>query len=282
MGFFSQPGSLLYIPDQSPVDTALPRTTHLGIGAHPDDLETIAISGILESYHSADHYFTGVITTNGAGSPRSGPYKNTPNQEMVDIRKSEQKKAARLGQYNAQIMLDFPSDYIKQGNPANLIADLKNIISRSTPDIIYTHNLFDRHPTHVATAVRVLQALQSLPANIQPQRILGVEFWRDLDWLSDDEKIVLDCSRNLPLQRDLLQVFQSQNKAGKRYDRAVIARRRAHATLHSSHDVDQAKCLVYAVDLTPLMGPTGPSLKAYISDKISKFQQDVVRLIPSQ
>ncbi|MGK0456064.1 MAG: hypothetical protein ACJAUA_000354, partial [Zhongshania aliphaticivorans] len=43
----SQEDHDLYIPDSLPVDKALDRTTHLGIGAHQDDLEFMALHGIL-------------------------------------------------------------------------------------------------------------------------------------------------------------------------------------------------------------------------------------------
>ena len=36
----------VYVPDGEPEESALARTTHLGIGAHQDDLEIMAISGI--------------------------------------------------------------------------------------------------------------------------------------------------------------------------------------------------------------------------------------------
>ena len=35
-------GSEAFVPDGAPLPAALARTTHLGIGAHPDDLEIMA------------------------------------------------------------------------------------------------------------------------------------------------------------------------------------------------------------------------------------------------
>ena len=37
----------IFIPDRQPVAAALQRVTHLGIGAHQDDLEFLAFHGIL-------------------------------------------------------------------------------------------------------------------------------------------------------------------------------------------------------------------------------------------
>ncbi len=57
----------IFVPDQLPLGSALARTTHLGIGAHPDDLEIMAAHGILECFASSERWFTGVVVTDGAG-----------------------------------------------------------------------------------------------------------------------------------------------------------------------------------------------------------------------
>ena len=64
----------IYIPDGIDPDAAISRTTHMAIGAHQDDIEIMAYHGISECYGSKDHWFTGITTTNGAGSPRDGIY----------------------------------------------------------------------------------------------------------------------------------------------------------------------------------------------------------------
>ncbi len=58
----------------------------------------------------------------------------------------------------------------------------------------------------------------------------GCEVWRDLDWLNDDEKVLLDCSQHQNIARALSSVFDSQIIGGKRYDLAVEGRRAANAT----------------------------------------------------
>jgi hypothetical protein len=71
---FSQTNHELTVPDAQEIDSALPRTTHLGIGAHQDDLEFMALHGILECYEQSDKWFGGIICTDGAGSARTGPF----------------------------------------------------------------------------------------------------------------------------------------------------------------------------------------------------------------
>jgi LmbE family N-acetylglucosaminyl deacetylase len=58
---------------------ALARITHLGIGAHQDDLEFMAFHGILACFRMRDdRWFGGVTCTNGAGSSRTGPTPPSP------------------------------------------------------------------------------------------------------------------------------------------------------------------------------------------------------------
>jgi hypothetical protein len=49
---------------------------------HPNDLETLGYAGIYECFGRNDKWFTGVVTTNGAGASRAGIYANYPDEEM--------------------------------------------------------------------------------------------------------------------------------------------------------------------------------------------------------
>ena len=111
------PHAHTFIPDSSPLAPALARTTHLGIGAHQDDLEFMAFHGILQCYASPHQWFTGVTCTNGSGSSRTGPYATHTDQEMIAIRIAEQNTAATIGQYSAILQLAHPSSTIN--NPSD-------------------------------------------------------------------------------------------------------------------------------------------------------------------
>ncbi|MCK5428285.1 MAG: hypothetical protein KAI94_02380, partial [Anaerolineales bacterium] len=56
----------IFVPDNLPPEEALARTTHMAIGAHQDDLEIMAIDGILQCFQRKDRWFTGVVATNGS------------------------------------------------------------------------------------------------------------------------------------------------------------------------------------------------------------------------
>src|SRR5271167_2521075 len=103
----------IFVPDRKPVATALKRITHLGIGAHQDDLEFMAFHGILECYGSKSKSFGGVTCTNGGGSARSGKFKNISDEQMMAVRRREQNRAAKLGGFGVMIQLDFPSSAVK-------------------------------------------------------------------------------------------------------------------------------------------------------------------------
>src|SRR5882724_2581705 len=89
----------IFVPDGKPVADALQRITHLGIGAHQDDLEFMAFHGILNCFASGEKWFGGVTCTNGSGSARSGPYANFTDAELTAVRRREQNTAATIGNY---------------------------------------------------------------------------------------------------------------------------------------------------------------------------------------
>ncbi len=269
----------IYIPDGVSVDEALARTTHLCIAAHQDDIEIMAAQPIIECFQQDDKWFTGVVVTNGRGSPRNGIYEKYSDDEMRDVRFKEQRKAAFVGEFSAQIMLDFPSKIVKDGSQSVVVDDILAILQATKPEKVYTHNIADKHTTHIGVVMRTLRALRKLDAASQPSKVYGCEVWRNLDWMRDAEKVVMDNSAQKNLQAALLGVFDSQISGGKRYDLAAMGRRIANATFFESHDVDESSDLSYAMDLTPLMKNPDLKITEYVKGFIDRFYQDVETLI---
>lgn len=273
----SHPQARLYIPDQQAEAEALARTTHLGIGAHQDDLEFMAFHGILECYHRQDQWFAGVTCTDGAGSARTGPYERFTNEEMMQARVQEQDMAALVGRYGSMIQLAHPSAAIKDpANPA-LKEDLRQILQATRPDFVYTHNPADKHASHIGVVMAVLRALRELPAEDRPKAVYGCEVWRSLDWMPDEDKVLHNVSGHENLAAALNGIFDSQIAGGKRYDLAIQGRRRANATFFDSHSVDNADMLIYAMDLTPLVQDPELDILEYTLGYIRKFEDDVRR-----
>jgi LmbE family N-acetylglucosaminyl deacetylase len=206
----------IFVPDGMEITEALKRTTHLAIGAHQDDLEIKDYHGIAECYNSETKWFTGIVVTNGAGSARSGRYADYTDDEMQQVRREEQRKAASIGQYAAQFQLNFPSSEVKDISNHDVVDDLFSILEIAKPEVVYVHNLADKHETHVATALRTIKAIRMLPLAERPETVYGTEVWRDLDWLSDDDKIALPVNKNPELAMELVEVFQTLIAGGKR------------------------------------------------------------------
>ena len=274
---FNQNTAEVFIPDDIPLEDALARTTHLCIAAHQDDIEIMAASPILECFQSEEKWFTGVVITDGRGSARNGIYEKYTDEEMRLVRFKEQRKAAIIGEYSAQIMLDYSSKMIKDGKDTSSVEDILAILQATNPSVVYTHNLADKHATHVGVAIKVIKALRNRPD--RSPKLYGCEVWRDLDWMRDDEKVVLDTSSQSNLQAALLGVFDSQISGGKRYDLASMGRRLANATYFASHDVDDATGLSYAMDLTPLIKNPDLDIQEYVQGFINRFSNDVGSLI---
>ena len=265
----------LFVPDGTAEGEALSRTTHMGVGAHQDDLEIMAYDGILKCFGRDRDWFCGVTVTNGAGSPRDGLYASFTDEDMQRIRRAEQKKAAAVGEYGAMVFLDYSSAEAKDPSNSGPGEDLRSLFLQAGPSVVYTHSLADKHDTHVAVALRTVQALRDLPPNARPARLLGCEVWRDFDWMTDADKVALDVSAHENLAVALVSLFDSQIAGGKRYDIATLGRRRANATYFASHGVDEAQSLIYAMDMTPLIQDPPRDIAGFIQEYIDRFAAEV-------
>ena len=269
------PVAEVYVPDGQPVGDAWRRVTHLGIGAHHDDLEFMAFHGIVSCFHHAEGtWFGGVTCTDGAGSSRSGIYGGCSDDEMRRIRTGEQRAAALVGRYAAMAQLAYPSSQLLPQREA-LADDLEAILRASRPSVVYTHNLADKHDSHIGVAAGVLEAIRRLDPADRPGQLLGCEGWRDLDWLGDGEKVALDVSGHDHLAAALNGIFDSQIAGGKRYDVAIAGRRAANATMLNSHATDAATQVSFAMDLTPLVLDDSLDPVAFTLGAIDRFRQDV-------
>lgn len=266
----------LFIPDQISPPEAKARTSHLGIGAHQDDLEFMAFHGIATCYGQVGAWFSGITCTDGSGSARSGAFADKTDAEMKMIRANEQRRAAKIGQYSYVEQLGFTSAAIKDpATRGKLVDQLEQNLICTQPEVLYTHNPADKHTSHVAVFHAVIEALLRIPPYSRPKRVYGCEVWRDLDWLEPEDKIALDVSAYPELAEKLHACFASQIAGGKDYGKAVIGRRRANATFYDSHSVDTLDQLWFAMDLTPLIEEGAPTVKAFVEAKMDRFRSSV-------
>lgn len=272
---FKNSGAEIFVPDNKPANEAIKRTTHMAISAHQDDIEIMAYDGIIKCFGKNDKWFLGVVTTNGAGSSRDGIYADYTDEQMRNIRKIEQKKAAYVGEYGAQVLLDYPSSAVKESSNNDVVEELKQLIKMAGPQIIYTHNPADKHDTHVAVLLRTVKALREIPVEYRPEKLYACEVWRSLDWVKDSEKVQFDVASHPNLSSALLGIYDSQICGGKRYDLATAGRRMANATYAESHETDVTTSVIYALDLTPLIKDSSISVGQYINEVMERFSNDV-------
>jgi LmbE family N-acetylglucosaminyl deacetylase len=237
----------------------------------------MAYHGIAKCFGQRERWFTGVVATNGAGSPRTGIYGSYTDAEMQRVRLTEQRKAAYVGEYACQVQLGFTSAQVKNAQECAVVEDLEEILRAAQPEFVYLHNLADKHDTHVAVALRSIAALRAVRGEVHPRKVYGCEVWRDLDWMVDEDKQVLPASERSNLAAALVGVFDSQVGGGKRYDLATAGRRLAHATYFASHGTDEESALNFAMDLTPLIEDPSLPVLDYVVAFIDRFRSDVER-----
>ena len=67
-------------------------------------------------------------------------------------------------------------------DPAS-VEDILALLQAAQPEVVYTHNLADKHDTHVGVTIKTIEAIRALPAAERPTHLFGCEVWRDLDWM---------------------------------------------------------------------------------------------------
>lgn len=265
----------IFIPDGTKCPDCYNRTTHLSIAAHEDDIELMAADGIIKCFKSNQNWFSGVVLTDGTGSARTGIYSSFNDEQIKKIRALEQKKASYVGEYSSLFMLNYASSQIKKLHNEELIEDIKSILLATSPKVVYTHSLFDKHETHVATAVKVIYAIRRLPLTQRPQKVYGCEVWGGLDWLTDKSKIVFNLKNHKNLLSSLISLYDSQINDGKEYDIAIWGRRKSNAVLHDMQSTNENGLATFAMDLSYLIQNDEVDIREYTAKYIWEFKNDV-------
>jgi LmbE family N-acetylglucosaminyl deacetylase len=264
------PGAEVFVPDGRAPDDALARVTHVGIGAHADDLELMAFHGIAHCLATPGCWFGGVVCSDGARAPRTGRFAGLGDAELRELRRAEQRAAAARGRYAAVAQLDYPSPALLAGD-ASLVDDLFAFLDATRPRVVYTHEPADRHASHVATCAAAIAALRRLPAEWRPARVLGCEVWRSLDWLAEGDLVRLDVSGHDETWRALLGCFASQIEGARPFDAGALGRARANAVFSEARAAGGGGGVWLAIDLTPLVRDPQLSLDAFVRERIARF-----------
>ena len=271
---FKQATARIYVPDRSEPEKALAETTHLSVGAHPDDLEFMNWHPILSCFADPESRFSGVVVSDGRASPRSGLYAGYSDEEMVQVRLKEQRHAAFTGEYGCVVHLMYREDSeVLAGASEPLVEDLTAIVEASRPRHIYTHNLADRHPHHLVVALALIKALRR--CGHRPETFLGGEVWRSLDWMTVEDRVTFDVGVRRNLTNALMGVYDSQISGGKRYDVATEGRKRANATYGDPLSTDESTHVEYGMDLRPLLTDPERCPIEFVTALIDRFRSQV-------
>jgi LmbE family N-acetylglucosaminyl deacetylase len=258
----------IWLPKKRALDKLPQKITHMAIGAHCDDLEIIGLDGIVKHFKKRGNNFFGVIVSNSQGGPIHPKFKHYSPSKIEKIREEEQIKAAQIGKYKGVAFLRYPSVKIKDPKSSPEIEEkIRELAEYLNPQIIYTHSLFDKHPTHIAVSLRTIEALRN--SAVKPEKLYGVSVWGSLNWLSQDKQVVFNLSSYEKLILKLLRVFKSQRFGPHKHDQALLSKMRADAIYLKTHEFTKHTSLIKAVDLSPLIHKNlslDDYLKSYISD----------------
>ncbi len=275
---FGRSDAEFYVPDGASQEEALHRATILAIGAHPDDIEILAIPGILDGFRAGGNRLFGVVATNGGGALRAGEYANLSYLDMREIRVAEQKQAAVTGQYSGVILLNYESSEMKDACNRHPDEDVRTIIDTIRPETVYLHNPFDRHDTHVAVSLRSIAAFRAVAAasGWMPKKIYGCEAWRGLDWLVHCDRTALPVHDPDHLSDQLIKVYKSQLASENHFDLAARSRRIANASYQESHSLGSEHEMAFAVDLLPLLEDPAIPVADFVRHTIDRFRADTL------
>lgn len=270
----SRPEADVFVPAGGDAEAALASVTHLGIGAHADDLEIMAYHGIRCGRSDPGMRFGGAICTDGSGATRAGAFARASDAEMRRIRRDEQREAARRGGYAAIVQLDHPSASVKRGVAPEVVDDLACVLEATRPDVVYTHNPMDAHLTHLGVCAATVDAVRRLPGPERPARVLGCEGWRGLDWLAGQDKSFLDLGDGADWS-SLIASFASQTE-GRPFDLGALGRARANAVFREQRAAGGNERLWLAVDLTSVTRDGGPDLESFVTACLDRFRSEVL------
>lgn len=244
------------------------------ICAHPDDCEIMAIDGIQRGYRASKYTFACVVTTDGADAERAGRYTKMEDQRMAHIMMNEQKKAANIGRYHAVYFMNYSNEEARNQENEDIVNEYVEIIKELKPRVVYTHSILDRHPTHVAVAIKVINAIRSMKKGDQPKVLYGCESERNLDWLDPSKVVTFNVSKNMRLQRQLIACHKSSN-ASRDYINACIGRRLVNAVFNRDEKKKTAKLTTKAINMTTLLRRKDFPIKRYAMSFVDDLYTEI-------
>ncbi len=179
----------------------------LAVGAHPDDLE-ILCAGTLAKYAAGGHSVTMAVATNGdLGST------NLSTVETAALREKEARAAAGL--IGAELIwMGYPDAFLFSSEGVR--RDCIDLLRRSRPDVVVTHDPNDYHADHRTVAqllmdVRMLAAVPRIETEHPPAARTPELFFMDtIAGLGFLPEVYVDVSETFTTKQQMLAKHESQ------------------------------------------------------------------------
>jgi LmbE family N-acetylglucosaminyl deacetylase len=181
----------------------------LVIAPHPDD-ESIGCGGTICLHTDRGDHVAAVFLTSGEFA-----LSDLTREKAWAIREGEAEESARILGITSVTFLRRPDHCLGDGIE-EAATELRPLLERKQPQLIYLPHAYDGHPDHRACRPIVQAALSS--SLIPPPTLLGYEVWTPLSEYDRVENIGQTMARKLQAVR----AHRSQIKQ-IRYDRAVSA-----------------------------------------------------------
>jgi glucosamine-6-phosphate deaminase len=214
------------------LQAALAKTTHVGVGAHQDDIEIMAGPMLLKN---KDHWMN-IIVTDGAASKSilNGMATELTPKQLTDMRQREQREAARETG-TPVIQLKYPSAAVnghmgegKRQEAAFALGTLFSAMPKT--EEVFGHNPIDKHATHLAVLAVQTAALRAAQHK-NLKNVYAMEVWGGLTGIPEAQlsMFVVEDGRDLAAINTLIGKYQSQIQGqGRDYAATTTARMVGH------------------------------------------------------
>ena len=149
------------------------------------------------------------------------------DKELIEARVQEQMRASQIGEYADLVFLKKSQAEMEDLDNTSIVKDLQKMILDLNPDIVYTHNIFDRNLSHIRLTLKVIDAILALPEESRPRLLYGCEIFRSLDWLPERYRVNFDISDNKDIQSRLIGVYDTMLEQSQNFSKAVVGRKLA-------------------------------------------------------
>jgi len=264
------------------METKVPTTTNLlAIAAHHGDIELMAMDGVLKAYGSKKYDFFACVVGDASNCNKTGKYAEFTDKELLEARIQEQSRASQIGEYADLILLKKSQADIEDLDNTAIVKELQKLILDVNPDVVYTHNIFDRNMSHSRLALKVIEAILNLPEDSRPRLLYGCEIFGSLDWVPEKYRVNFDISDNKDIQSRLIGVYDTMAEFSFNFTKAVAGRKTANATFQESLMGQEDKLTWYGINLTPIINK-GISIKEYIVKILNDYNKEMLDILENK